>query len=197
MIEPLAGDERPAAALRDRVADPVAAHVDPRLVRRDARVDRLERLEGRADQPPPDRPRRAEVLPEDDPGERAVVLDVDVRRVRVAAAVDRQLLRGDAQVQAGDPARPHARGALRRPVAPGDDGVALGRDRDPRPQRARPGLERRIDVERLRDRGPRRVLQARGAHVALLLPDGVGGAVDAEVDVDVVRVRPADLRRSG
>jgi hypothetical protein len=194
---PLADDGRAAGALRDREAASGAAHVDLGLVGGRAAVDALGRLEGRADQPPPHGPREpAQVLAEHDPGERAVVLDVDVRRVRGPAVGQRDDLRRDGERDPGQPPRPHARHAGARDVTPRDDRVALRRDADLGLEIAGAGRQRRIDVDGLWDERPRGILQARGVHVAALLPDDVGGAVDAEVDVDAVRVRPAELDRA-
>ena len=65
-----------------------------RLRRRDARGEALGRLGGGADEAAAERAARAaDVLAEDDPRVGAVVLDVDVGRVGVAAARHRQVLR--------------------------------------------------------------------------------------------------------
>ena len=105
-------------------------------------------------------------------------------------------LRERRQVQAGDATAPDARGPIARDVAPGRDGVALGGDGDLRPQRADAGLEAGSTSSGAATARPCGVLQARGANVAGLLPDRVRGAVDAEVDVQRARVRPADRDRA-
>ncbi len=145
-------------------------------------------LEQRAAQAPGDRARApADVLAERDPGERAVVLDVDVGRVGAAPGlalegVQREVLRERGRSQAGEPARHHVRAPAGVGLAPGGDRVALGADGHARPRRSLPGAAGGVDVQRPRERRPRRAVQARRPDVAARRPHGVAVLVDAHVD---------------
>ena len=89
--------EHATAALERRQALPAAVDRDPRRARGRAAVERDGRVEGRAQHPPRDRARpAAEVLAEDGPGERAVVLDVDVDRVGAPAGLAAEVGQRDA-----------------------------------------------------------------------------------------------------
>ena len=197
VVEPASrAPARRARPARRRSRRPRAAHVDARLVggvrrrwppapRTASRPAAARTCAGRRRRPAGRRPRRTSRRPRC----RCPASRTDRRRAASG-------LRERRQVQAGDAAAPDAR--RRRPaiVAPGRDGVALGRDGDLRPQRAGAGLARGSTSSGGGDRRPCGVLQSRGDDVAGLLPDRVRGAVDAEVDVQRARARPADRDRA-
>ena len=193
MVQPGAEDLRARGRLRHRVALPEPVHVDLRVLRRHAGVDELGRLVLRADESPAQRPRRRRRRP----GGRRSRRRSRRSRCRCPASPrcprpGVEVLRDQRERHPGDPASPHVREPVGHDLAPGRDRVALGRDRHLRAQRAGAGDPVDVDVQRLRDAGPGRVLQSRGGDVAALLPDRVRRAVDAQVDVEVARAGAPD-----